>query len=478
MKSLKQHKVPKWFHDAKLGVFIHWGLFSVPAFATPEAKDIHKNIKEGGWAWHFKNNPYAEWYLNTLRIPGSPTQKYHQETYGLDFAYEDFVPLFNEACMKWNPNEWADLFQKVGARYVVLVTKHCDGFCLWPTNYPNPYKENYIAKRDIVGELTKAVKTRNMRMGFYYIGPWDWTFNENPIQNFMTYVTNGPLELKFAEYVKNHWYELIDSYEPSILWGDIGYPPVGDEKELFAYFYNKYPDGVINDRWMKLGKNTRRLLKFWPIRALVSWLAKRAFIKGSATSLKPPHYDFLTPEYTTLKKITKDKWETTRGIGHSFGYNQMEPESNYLTVEELVHMFIDIVSKNGNLLLNVGPKADGSIPEIQKQRLLGLGKWLDVNGDAIFDTRPWKRAEDVTPEGIPVRYTQKENALYTILLAKPKGKSVTLKNMSFERKITVILLGDEMPLEIKQEGTTLTITLPDDIPSTPAISLKLSPLPK
>ncbi|HUX98058.1 MAG TPA: alpha-L-fucosidase, partial [Candidatus Deferrimicrobium sp.] len=323
----------------------------------------------------------------------------------------------------------------------------------------------------------QAVKARNMKMGFYYIGPWDWTFNENPIQNFSTYVTNGPLDPKFAEYVKNHWFELIDKYKPSILWGDIGYPPVGDEMELFAYFYNKIPDGVINDRWMKLGKNIRRLLKFWPIGALGSWLAKRAFIKGSMTSLKPPHYDFLTPEYTTLKTIAQEKWETTRGIGYSFGYNKMEPESNYLTVKELVHMLIDIVSKNGNLLLNVGPKADGSIPEIQSQRLIGLGKWLDVNGDAIFETRLWKKAEDMTQEGIPVRYTQKENALYIILLAKPTSTSISLKNMGFKGNMTVTLLGDETLLETKLDGTTLTIKLPDDIPSTPAISLKISPLP-
>ncbi len=452
-------------------------MFSVPAFAAPEAKDIRESIKEGGFAWHFKNNPYAEWYLNTLRIPGSPTQNYHNKTYGKDFPYEDFVSIFNEACMKWNPNEWADLFKKVGARYVVLTTKHCDGFCLWPTNYPNPFKENYIAKRDIVGELTKAVKTRNMRMGFYYIGPWDWTFNEISIQDLRTFLTNGLLDPQFAEYVTNHWYELIDRYEPSILWGDIGFPPAGNEKELFAYFYNKISEGVVNDRWTKLGEKTRRLLTSWPIRAVVSWFAKRAMVKGSSTALKPPHYDFLTPEYTSFKMIVKDKWESTRGIGHSFGYNKMEPESNYLTIEELVHMFVDIVSKNGNLLLNVGPMADGTIPEIQKQRLLGLGKWLEVNGNAIFDTRPWKIAEDVTYEGVDVRYTQKENALYAILLAKPEGKSITLKNMSFKGKLTVMLLGEETPLETQKDGTTLVVKLPDDIPSTPAISLKISPLP-
>src|SRR5438105_6394220 len=130
LDSVKQHPVPEWFHDAKLGIFIHWGLYSVPGWA-PEGADIDKQVAEKGWDAMFANNPYAEWYLNTLRVGDTQTRRHHAATYGENFSYDDFVPMFNQAVQKWNPDEWAELFQKVGARYVVLTTKHHDGFLLW-----------------------------------------------------------------------------------------------------------------------------------------------------------------------------------------------------------------------------------------------------------------------------------------------------------------------------------------------------------
>ncbi|MFX1457490.1 MAG: alpha-L-fucosidase, partial [Promethearchaeota archaeon] len=172
-ESIKKHEVPEWFHDAKFGIFIHWSLSSVPAFAITGI-DLVDSMKKG-IEEHFKNNPYAEWYLNSLRISGSPTQIYHEKTYGTDFSYSDFVPIFNEEIKKWDPDEMAELFNKAGAKYVVLVTKHHDGFLLWPSDYSNPKKENYHASRDIVGELTAAVKKRGMKMGFYYSGALDWS---------------------------------------------------------------------------------------------------------------------------------------------------------------------------------------------------------------------------------------------------------------------------------------------------------------
>ena len=153
-ESVSQHPVPDWFHNAKLGIFIHWGLYSVPAWA-PVGMDLGEvlgeeedfsNIDPDSEAWKawFANNAYAEWYLNTVRIEGSPTHKHHIETYGADFDYYDFVGMFNEAVKAWNPDEWADLFQQVNARYVVLTTKHHDGFLLWPSETPNPHIENYF----------------------------------------------------------------------------------------------------------------------------------------------------------------------------------------------------------------------------------------------------------------------------------------------------------------------------------------------
>ena len=132
-ESISQHQAPEWFQDAKLGIFIHWGLYSVPGWATPtgELGKVDRNV------W-FKNNPYAEWYLNTLKIEGSPTEEYHAKTYGTDFGYLDFIPIFNEQVKGWNPDEWAELFREVGARYVVLTSKHHDGFTLWPSREKIP----------------------------------------------------------------------------------------------------------------------------------------------------------------------------------------------------------------------------------------------------------------------------------------------------------------------------------------------------
>ncbi len=245
--SLRKHKVPDWFLNAKFGIFIHWGLYSVPAFAVKKLSFAEsQNIEE---AYYFKNNPYAEWYLNTLRISGSPTQEFHHKEYGEDFSYEDFMPLFNKKLEKWNPQEWAKLFKNSGAKYVVLVTKHHDGFLLWPSKHPNPARETYVVSRNIVSELTNSVKNEGMKMGFYYSSSFDWSFNLEPISDRTSDMTNGITTPEYTEYVKNHWYELINDYEPSILWSDIGSPPLLDLFELFAYYYNRFPDGVINDRW-------------------------------------------------------------------------------------------------------------------------------------------------------------------------------------------------------------------------------------
>ena len=443
-ESVSKHEVPEWFHDVKLGIFIHWGLYSVPAYA-PVGLHYPDDIRKHGIEEYLKRNPYAEWYLNTLRIPGSPTQNYHQKTYGKDFSYDDFVPMFNEAIKKWNPEQWADLFKKAGAKYVILVTKHHDGFILWPTKYPNPKKGNYGAERDIVGELTKAVKERDMIMGFYYSGGLDWSINLNPIKDGHTFVTNVVIEPEYIKYANNHWYELIDKYKPLILWNDIAYPPNTNINEIFAYFYNKFPEGVINDRW-------------------------RQPQKGGTDF----HYDYKTPEYRTFKKAKKQKWELTRGIGSSFSYNQLEKEEEYLKPDELIRLFIDVVSKNGNLLLNVGPMADGTIMEIQKKCLLELGKWLEVNGEAIYGTRPWEYPEGKTIDNIEIRYTQKKDALYVFLLEKPKEDRITIQSLGIEKNSEIQLLGQERGLNWKQEGENLTISIPENIIDSPAYAFKIT----
>ena len=480
--SVSQHIVPDWYHDAKLGIFIHWGLFSVPAFAIAGRDYIESSKKED----HYANNPYAEWYLNALRIPDSPTQKFHIESYGKDFSYDDFIPMFNNEIEKWNPGEMAELFKKAGAQYVVLVTKHHDGFLLWPSEYPNPNKENYHANRDICGELSNAVKGKGMKMGFYYSGVLDWSFNPNPITSEKSSVLNQLMPFGYVKYANDHWYELIDKYEPMILWNDIGYPWGTNVYEIFAYFYNKFPEGVINDRWLQMKEEVITAIQSMPddiVRSagsnILKWeerMLKRKKNKRTRVR-KPVHYDFITPEYRTFNVILDQKWELTRGIGNSFGYNKLETEDDYMTSEELIRMFVDIVSKNGNLLLNVGPMADGTIPEIQKQRLLDLGNWLTENGEAIYGTRPWERAEGTTLDGVEVRFTQNREALFIILLDKPKENKLTVKSLKIEKSSRVILLCIGENLDWKQEGENLTISIPESIEDSPAYALKVLPKP-
>jgi alpha-L-fucosidase len=472
-ESLREHPVPDWYQDAKLGIFVHWGLYSVPGWAPTTGEYGEVQSREGWTAW-FARNPYAEWYQNSLRIEGSPTYQHHVQTYGPDFGYDDFVPLFNDAIGDWDPDEWAELFQRAGARYAVLTTKHHDGFLLWPSRYPNPHKEGYGASRDLVGELAAAVRAQGIRMGLYYSGGLDWTFDDTPVRDLADLMLTVPQSEDYIEYADRHWQELINRYRPSILWNDIGYPAAADLKPLFASYYNLVPGGVINDRWSQFRGTRSGILHSRPVRAVLAWAIQQALSRG----IPPPSsgiYDFRTTEYTSFVKITVQKWEATRGIGYSFGYNQTEGPEHCIPVQTLIRSLVDIVSKNGNLLLNVGPMADGTIPEIQRERLLGLGGWLDINGDAIFGTRPWVHAEGSTSEGTGVRFTQDGTSLYAILLDRPRGPQVTLESLLVDEGAIVRLLGHEGSLDWRQEGEDLTITLPDALPDSPAYALKLTP---
>lgn len=443
-ESLSKHEVPEWFKDAKLGIFIHWGVYSVPAWA-PLTGEQNKVVAERGWEYWFQHNPYAEWYYNSMKLEGSDTYNYHRATYGKNFTYDDFIPTFNAAITKWNPSQWAKLFSQVGARYVVLTTKHHDGFLLWPSKTTN--QSRGVAARDIVGELTQAVRKEGMRMGLYYSGGIDWSKQDTTVTDFNSLVAAIIQEKSYAEYANAHWRELIDRYQPSILWNDLGYP-VGQANGIMAYFYNHVPNGVVNDR----------------------------FDIGGQLGL---HFDFSTPEYSQLKQIEPKKWESTRGLGYSFGYNQNDTDLNMISVDELVDSFVDIVSKNGNLLLNIGPNADGSISKLQTERLLGLGKWLDVNGEAIFGSRYWIRSEDVSTQGIRVRYTTNKGNLYAVLLDTPMSQTLTIPRLILPKNAKITMLGAKGKLEWQQYGQNLVVTLPDMCvgKKSPAYTLKISQIP-
>ena len=431
--SIATHELPEWYQNAKLGIFIHWGLYSVPGWARGTEMPLEETLaKDGGLTW-FSNNPYAEWYLNSLKIEGSSTREYHEQTYGADFSYYDFVPEFNQEVADWDPDAMAKLFADVGAGYVVLTTKHHDGFLLWPSEYENPFRENYTASRDIVGELTEAVRNNDMRMGLYYSSGLDWTFNDHTIKTFQDLFMAVPQDSNYVRYIDNHWRELMDRYEPSVLWADIGSPQAYDPVSMIADYYNMDAEGVVNNR-------------------------HKMEMTGEGFG-SPIHHDFTTPEYQVLDTISDKKWETCRGIGLSFGYNRTEDVAEFLSIEELVESFVDIVSKNGNLLLNVGPRADGSIPEGQRVRLEGLGAWLDTNGEAIFGSNPWTMAAAETTNGDRVRFTAKEGALYATLLDTPADPEVVIEGLPLESAASVTSLQTGDKLTHSLDNGTLRFTI-------------------
>ena len=454
LESVRTHENPDWFLNAKLGIFIHWGLYSVPGWA-PHGGDIGDMAQQGGWREWFRSNSYAEWYLNSLKFEDGPTRVWHNATYGEDFDYDDFALAFNQAVAAWDPDDMASLFSEAQARYVVLTTKHHDGYTLWDTDIPCPRKTNYHTARDLTGDLTAAVRAHGMRMGLYYSGGLDWAFNEARIEDFRDVWGTIVEEPEFVAYSVAHWKELIDRYQPALMWNDIGYPAAADLGELFAYYYNHVPEGVINDRFTQ-ARN----------------LAPRS--GGPLTTPRSPHYDFITPEYTSFDEIQSEKWEACRGIGHSFGYNRSEGDDQMLAVDELIRLFVDIVSKNGNLLLNVGPMADGTIPENQASRLRSLGRWLTRNGEAMFDTSPWIRAEGKTAQGIELRFTQNEAALYATLLDTPAESEIRIESLEAPADARIQLLGHHQDLVWRQDGADLSLQLPPGLPDAPAHALKIA----
>lgn len=461
-ESLHAHQVPAWFDDAKLGIFIHWGLYSLPGWA-PTTGPLPEVVARDGWPGWFRRNPYAEWYMNSMRVPGSATTAYHVEHYGADFSYAQFAPQFDTATQQWDPRAWAALFAAAGARYVVLTTKHHDGYLLWPSRQPNPFHTNYQARRDLVGDLTAAVRDRGLTMGLYYSGGLDWTFNDHVIADLPDLFRGVPQSAAYTAYADAHIRELVERYAPAVLWNDIGYPAAADLPALFADYYNRMPEGVINDRFIQLNltdvpEQPAELLAHGPP--------------------APKHFDFRTPEYAVFDEIMAEKWESCRGLGFSFGYNRNETPGTMLSATELIHSFVDIVSKNGNLLINVGPQGDGSIPATQQELLLALGRWLAVNGEAIYGTRPWQRAAGQTSEGAAVRFTQKGDALYATVLGAAATSTVTLADLAPADAAQITLLGSDAALEWRREHGHVVITLPAAHTDAPAYTLRITPQPQ
>lgn len=421
-ESLDKRPVPQWFEDAKFGIFIHWGVYSVPAWG-PTGDSIGVYDK------------YAEWYWNKLVNTGSKVnkyfQQYHQKTYGPNFRYQDFAPMFKAELFQ--PDAWAELFRNAGAKYVVLTSKHHEGFTLWPSAQSWNWNSVDVGPhRDLCGDLTASVKKAGLHMGFYY-SLYEWY---NPI-----YRSN------LTQYVDQHMIpqmkDLVTRYTPDILWTDGEWDkPSKDWKseEFLAWLYNDSPvkdKVVVNDRW------------------------------GSETRSK--HGGFYTTEYGLIgeKEGIDDSntkpWEECRGIGTSFGYNRAENLDSYSSAEELIKILVSTVSAGGNLLLDIGPAADGTIPVIMQQRLLEIGKWLKTNGEAIYGTRAFIKSKaglSINPEANKsVFFTLKGSDVFMICTEWPESV-ISLKGTNFNAVSGVYLLGSTKRTGFKKSGSGITITPP------------------
>lgn len=404
LESLAARRLPAWFDAAKFGIFIHWGLYSVPAFAplgpnpAPSAPDM------------MRENRYAEWYENTLKFETSPTAHFHRAQYG-DAPYANFRGAFEAAAAALPVDAWAEVFHASGAKYVTLVTKHHDGYLLWPSRHWNPLRESWQSATDIVGAVATAVRSAGLRFGTYYSGGLDWTFKPDRIDTVPAMFQAMPHDDAYDRYCLDHFLELIERYRPDYLWNDIGYPTDSSALVLFAAYYNANPDGLVNDRW-------------FPARSLLTGSAEeqRLRFKTMLAYLKqhrvppPAHYDVITPEYAVETAALEKKWEATRGIGFSFGYNSLETDAELMSAEAIIHLLVDCVAKGGNLLLNVGPRGDGSLCPMQVARLRAVGAWLRANGDAIYDTRPWHINNARTTDGRALRFTCRGEQIYAIVL--------------------------------------------------------------
>lgn len=339
--------LPAWFAEARLGIFIHWGPYSIPGWAPVGLSPLEWQEQLGpeeGSRRGFTENSYAEWYENSLGIAGSPTEKFHLEHYGAD-SYERFGDDFQQSLDGWDPRQWARSFAAAGASYVVVTTKHHDGFLLWPSAIECPRRAGWQCRRDVVGELADAVRDEGMRFGVYYSGGLDWRWGGIPIVDGASLVAAIPRDPDYGRYIAAHFRDLIERYQPSVLWNDIHYPWRSDVGPLLADYYDAVPDGVVNDRFDMAGSRDGRV-----------------------------HADVVTPEYSSLDDVPNRPWELCRGIGQSFGWNRAEADDDLLSPEEVIALLDRVNAKGGKLLLNVGPDDRAQIPLRQQARLDALAE--------------------------------------------------------------------------------------------------------
>ena len=402
-QSLNSRPVPKWFGDAKFGIFIHWGLYSVPAYTG--------------------RGEYAEWYMQQMRNPDHPSRKFHDRTYGAHVKYEDFVGGFKAEL--FDANAWAKLFQKAGAKYINLVSKHHDGFCLYPSAYAWNWNSWDVGPhRDFCMELREAMEGTGVKFGVYH-SVYEWfhpLYLRNP-EEYALYHLHPMLK------------ELIERYQPWTLFtdGEWDHPSeVWHSTEFLTWLYNESSvrDFIVpNDRW---GRETR------------------GHLGGNFTT----EYGYISG-HQKIEDIVLDRpFEECRGIGKSFGLNRIETTEDYMSAKELLETLCSLVAKGGNFLLNIGPAADGTIPVIMEERLLQMGSWLEVNGDAIYGTEIYTKEPQ---EGI--YYTKKGDRIYAILTRFPFG-SVTLDKGPYSPYCRARLLSHPADITVRENGGKTELVFP------------------
>jgi alpha-L-fucosidase len=442
--SLHQYRVPDWFRDAKFGIFIHWGIYSVPAM-------------------------FDEWYPRRMYQKDSVIYEYHRETYGEDFGYKDFIPQFRAEA--FDPVAWAELFRDAGARYIVPVAEHHDGFPMYATPLTRWNAANMGPERDVIGELGKAVRKAGLTFGLSSHRAEHWWFMNGgrefasdvqdpefadfygPATSCSQSRINGSQEWESNNWSPppdqaylNDWFarccELVERFQPKLIYFDWWIHQQVFKPYLVkfaAYYYNHVPDGVINYKLDAFEKGT----------------AVFDIERGYETQIQPAPWQ-------TCTSVSKNSW------GYISHHVYKEPAA-------IIHHLADIVSKNGCLLLNVGPKPDGTIPEEEQAILREIGQWLSVNGEAIYGTQPWRvfgegptqipagqfSDNDVSFTAQDIRFTSKGNRIFAITLGEPAA-TMEIKSIAGEKVISVKMPGIPNHLKWEQTETGLRIEIPKE----------------
>jgi len=427
--SLDARPLPAWYDQAKFGIFVHWGVFSVPSY--------------GGCKGSF-TGASGEWYWYELEDGVQCIGEYHNKTYGPDFKYEDFAPMFKTSL--FTPDDWATLFKQSGAQYVVLTSKHHDGYCNWPSAQSwNWNSFDTGPHQDNVKMVADAVRKQGLHMGLYH-SLFEWF---NPL--YLSDRANNATTRTYVEQVL--WPQLkdiVNNYKPEVLWADGDWeqlPSYWGSEEFLAWLYNDSPvaDTVCtNDRW---GKGTACTHGGY-------WTCDDRYNPGHLV----PH-----------------KWENCLTLDTlSWGYRRNQEFADIMTIEQVINELVVTVSCGGNMLLNVGPTSDGMIVPIFQERLTQIGQWLYVNGEAIYGTKPWRVQNETNA---PVWYTQANGAVYAIILDWPADNKIVLAAPRANQASTVNLLGYNGLVMFSLSADGMTVLLPDftpdQMPSEWAWTLKL-----